>query len=122
VTQSASSSFILGIGFSVLLQNHLLDASSLTVSYTITGAPASISIVVEGIVLANGGASTVLDTYSSTSNTSGRSINLTATFDWFRVTVNGAGGQNVSVSGSLASSGSGPTFSAAQSLVNVHTL
>jgi hypothetical protein len=123
MTQSASSSFVFaGPGVPVALQNHLLDTGSLTVNYTVAGSPATLSIVVEGIILADGGSVAVLDTYSTAASVSNRSISLNSvSYDWFKITASWTGGSNVAISGSMQSSGSGPTFSAAQNLVSVHT-
>jgi hypothetical protein len=123
MTQSASSSFVFaGPGVPVALQNHLLDTSSITVNYTVAGSPVTVSITVEGIILADGGSVALLDTYTGTTSVSGRSISLgSVSYDWFRITASWTGGSNVAISGSMQSSGSGPTFSAAQNLVSVHS-
>lgn len=108
---NASTSFFLdqsGKPFSI--QNHLVAASSLTAIYTITGAPATLTVVIEGMKNASGVAA-IVDSYVGTANTT-RTITLSDTFDWFRLTATWTGGKNVSVAASLTSTGPGPTWSA----------
>ena len=108
-------------GFQLNLPNAVYQASgNLVVGYTIAGAPSSMVITVEGISSpatnaandygAQAGSPVVLDTYSSTSNTSGRTIAVSSLFDSFRITGTWAGGNNVTVQGSLQMTGAGPTW------------
>ncbi len=90
--------------------NDLVAASSIGVVYTVAGAPATLTIVVEGIKNATG-AVYVLDSYVGTTNTT-RTITLNDTYDRFRVTAYWTGGSKVSVNASLSSTGPGPTWSA----------
>jgi hypothetical protein len=99
-----------------LLQN----SGNLGAVYTVSGAPATLSIVVEGIKNA-AGTVVLLDTYTGTTSTT-RSIALSDTYDSFRVTAIWTGGLNVQVASVFTTTtGSGPTFSAAQNLVSIHT-
>ena len=107
---SATSFTLVQSGQPFVIPNHLVDTASITISYTIAGAPATLTIVVEGIVNASGVVA-VLDTYTGTTNTT-RTITLSATFDRFRFIATWTGGKNVSVGATLVSSGPGPTWSA----------
>jgi hypothetical protein len=83
--------------------------SSLTVSYTISGSPASMSIFIEGLKTSAGGAVALLDTYASTSNVASRSISLSDSYDSFRFS--GIWGSTPGVSVACAISASGPGLS-----------
>jgi hypothetical protein len=85
------------------------SGGSLSIAYTINGAPAALTITVEGLKTATGDAG-VLDSYVGTANTT-RTINLSDTYDYFRVTATWTGGAHVSVGANMTSTGPGPTFS-----------
>jgi len=102
----------------VIVPNSTFQSSgNISVSYAIAGGSADITI--EGLVGTNTSASdwghqansggVLLDTYSGAS-VSNRSVAVSALFDAFRVTWQSGG---TGVSGSLSSSGPGPTFSSA---------
>jgi hypothetical protein len=118
-TQAQSVSFTLDQSNKPFqLQNGLL-ASTATVNYVITGAPATMAITVESLANQAGADQNlemssnlgVLDTYSSTSNISGRSVTLTGTPTWLQFTANWTGGSDVMVTVTVTSSGAGPTYS-----------
>ena len=114
---NGSTSFIIhASGQPVVIPNHLVDSTTMTAVYTVSGKTASLTVVIEGIVNASGVAS-IVDSYTGTASTS-RSITLSATYDRFRITAYWTGGSNVSVSATLTSTGPGPTWSAS-SLVAV---
>ena|ERR1019366_2307737 len=107
---NSSTSFTISqSGQPFVVPNHLV-ATSIVINYVIAGAPDSLVISVEGIINASGDVA-VLGSYSGTSNSS-QTITLGATYDRFRVTATWTGGANVSVSGTLTSTGPGPTWSA----------
>src|ERR1700722_16865621 len=85
------------------------NTSSLTVNYVPSGSPAALTVTIEGIVNASGDVA-VLDSYSGTTNTT-RTVSLGGvSYDSFRFTASWTGGNNVSVGGSVASTGAGPQF------------
>src|SRR5665213_2717007 len=95
-------------GQSYLLVNPTTNNSTaLSVSYTFSGAPASGGVSIEGINNSLGGTVAVLDTYASVSNTTGRSVNVTANYDSFKFTATWTGGLNVLVGVVVASIGPG---------------
>jgi len=122
MSETNNINFILDAsGFQLNLPNAVYQASgNLIVGYTINGAPSSMTITVEGISSpatnaandygAQAGSPVLLDTYSSTANTSNRTIAVSSLYDSFRVTGKWAGGNNVTVNGSLQMSGAGPTW------------
>jgi hypothetical protein len=123
-TQSQSTQFVLTVSGSAakVLNNVYQSSGNITVNYTIAGAPATMSIVVEGIAGpktgqgndygAQAGAATVIDTYSSTSSVSNRSVALNGVqYDSFNVIASWTGGKGVTINGSLQMTGSGPTWS-----------
>jgi hypothetical protein len=135
MSETNSTSFVLETsGYPVSLPNAVYQSSgNLTINYAITGAPASMTIVVEGVASpatsassgedygAQPGSATVLDTYSSTGSVSNRSIALNwVLYDSFRVTAAWTVGTNVTVAGSLQTSGPGPTWNS-ESLGAVQT-
>jgi len=107
--QSAISFTLTQSGFPFLIRNALADSSSITLVYTVSGAPTSLVITIEGIVAASGTVQ-VLDSYSGTANTT-RTVNLSAVYDAFKISAIFGGGKNVSVAATLTSTGAGPTFS-----------
>ncbi len=88
------------------MPNGLVDTTSLSITYVIAGSPASLTITVTGVKNAAGECQ-LLDSYSGTTSTS-RTINLTDTYDSFKLTAVWTGGSNVSVGAALSSTGAGP--------------
>jgi hypothetical protein len=129
--QTNTASFILDApAFPLEFPNAVYQSTgNLTVSYTVNGAPATLTIVIEGISSpasantdfgAQPGSPTLLDTYSSTSSTSNRSVALNGVFyNAFRVTGTWTGGTNVTIAGSITLSGPGTSFSAQLHLTNL---
>src|SRR5580692_7409581 len=86
----------------------ILSGGSLSVAYVINGAPATLSIIVMGVINATGD-TIVLDTYTGTSNTT-RTISLTNNFDAFLIAPTWTGGADVTVGATVTSTGSGQTY------------
>jgi hypothetical protein len=106
---NSTTSFTLSAsGAPAMIPNGVNVASggSISVSYTIGGAPATLTITIGGIKAS--GDAAVLDSYTGTTNTT-RTVNLSDTYTFFRVTAVWAGGQNVSVGSSVSTSGPGQT-------------
>lgn len=97
------------------------NTSTLTIGYTILGAPSTISLSVEGLSNASGDVS-VLDTYSTVSNTTRTITPLGATFDNFTVTGTWTGGTNVAVNATFSTTGAGASFSSSLDLPVIHTI
>lgn len=98
--------FISESGGQAILNNDLLSNSSIEFDYAITGAPATMTIAVEGEI---NGSVAVLDTYGGTANAV-RTISLNSvTYNGFRVIASWTGGFNVGVSITAKSSGPGQT-------------
>lgn len=95
------------------------NTSTLTIGYTILGAPTIISLSVEGLLLAQGDVS-VLDIYSSVSNITRTITPLGSTFDNFTVTGTWVGGTNVMVNVVFTTTGAGAAFSTTLDLPNLH--
>jgi hypothetical protein len=87
----------------------ILSGGSLSIAYVVNAAPATLSIIVMGVINATGD-TIVLDTYTGTSNTT-RTIALANNFDAFLITANWTGGANVTVGATITSTGSGPSYS-----------
>jgi hypothetical protein len=116
MSETSSTSFNLGApGSSIVVQNSTFQASgNISVSYTIAGGSAVITL--EGLSGTNTSASdwghqpnnggVLLDSYNGASVS--RSVAVSTLFDSFRVTWKSGG---AGVSGSLSTSGPGPTFS-----------
>jgi hypothetical protein len=104
--QSVSQFSLVQSGYPFSVQNFVAIANggTLTAAYTISGAPASLTIVVEGVK--NTGQRLIVDTYSGTANTS-RSISITDSYDYFVITPQWAGGNNVAVSVTMNFAGAG---------------
>jgi hypothetical protein len=92
------------------------SGSTLVLTYSINGAPLTLTITVEGIVNSTGD-SVVLDSFSGNTNTT-RTLNLTATYDSFAITATWTGGSSsVGVSGTAVFSGAGETFAGSVTLM-----
>lgn len=106
--QSSSQTVQLnGSGQTIALPNSLTNTTTLSVQYVITGAPATVTLVVEGQTSL--GIINILDTYSTVANTT-RSISLSGvTYTSFILAPLWTGGTNVSVTATVVSSGSGST-------------
>jgi hypothetical protein len=120
-TQASSISFVLDAsGYPRTIPNAVAQASgNLTVSYAVSGSPVSLTILLEGLSNpdtantysgAQPGSPTLLDTYSSTSSVSGRSVSVSQLFDSFRVTASWTGGNNVQIAVTLSTSGASTVF------------
>jgi hypothetical protein len=125
-TQSQSTQFVLTVSGSAakVLNNVYQSSGNITVNYAIAGSPATMSIALEGVANpktggandygAQSGFAAVLDTYSSTSSVSNRTIALNSVqYDSFNIIATWTGGKNVTVTGSVQTSGPGPTWSSA---------
>jgi hypothetical protein len=123
--QQATSSFVLSQSGTPLSIPNTANVSSgtITACYTPSAAlPGSYSVVVEGVSLANGGAVTVLDSFSGTGASGSRSISISSYFDFFRATATWSGSSpQASVSCTFVGSGPGAGWNPAQSLTNIHT-
>lgn len=103
--QSQTTTFLLDVsGYPISIPNGTEDATSISLAYIVSGST-SVSISVEGVSLATG--SQVLDNHTGGSTT--RTISLSSTFDFFRVTGTWTG-SGVSVNGALSASGNGASF------------
>jgi hypothetical protein len=97
------------------------NTSTLTIGYTIQGAPTTISLSVEGLLNAQGDVS-VLDTYSSVSNTTRTITPLGATFDNFTVCGTWTGGTNVAVNVVFSTTGGGAAYASNLDLPVIHSV
>jgi hypothetical protein len=104
-----------GIPFVVQNAVNIQSGGSLSITYTVSGAPATLTITVEGCKNASGDVA-VLDSYVGTANTT-RAVSLSDTYDYFQITAVWTGGSNVNVSASLSFTGSGQTQTAVTSLI-----
>lgn len=104
--QSISQFSLLQSGYPYSVQNSVAIASggTLTATYTISGVPASLTIVIEGCKVT--GQHLILDTYTGTANTN-RSISITDTYDYFLIMPTWGGGSNVAVTVTMNFSGAG---------------
>jgi len=94
--------------------NPLLNGTSISATYTLayqTAPSGNVTVTVEGFSNASGDTA-VLDSVSfSATSPQSRTINLSATYDYFTVTATWSGGVNVSVAVVISSAiGTGPTF------------
>jgi O-acetylhomoserine/O-acetylserine sulfhydrylase-like pyridoxal-dependent enzyme len=125
MSQQLQVSFQLNMpGQPFLISNMGLQASNtstLTIGYTIQGAPTTISLTVEGLSNAQGDVS-VLDTYSTVANTTRTITPLGATFDNFTVTGTWTGGTNVMVNVTFTATGIGASFSSSLDLPVIHSV
>lgn len=102
-TQSVSLS---QSGAAVVVQNTLQSSGSLTVTYVISGAPATMTLLFQGQT--NAGGTSVLDTYSGTANTT-RTISLSGTiFPNYLIAATWTGGNSVTVTATITGTGVGP--------------
>src|SRR5438132_9171616 len=90
--QSVSQFLLVKSGFPYSIQNAVAIASgsSLTVGYVVSGAPATLTITIEGIKNASGDVA-VLDSYVGTASTQ-RTVALSDNYDAFTVTAVWTGG------------------------------
>jgi hypothetical protein len=112
--QSVSQFSIVRSGYPFSVQNTVGIASggAISITYTISGAPGSLTIQVEGCKNSIGVVA-LLDTYNGTSGTT-RSISLSDTYDYFQITANWTGGNNVGVAVSMTIAGPGLSLTAVQ--------
>lgn len=86
------------------------SGGTLNITYVVNGAPASLTVTVQGVKNATGD-QPVLDSYSGTADTT-RSVSLTDDYDSFLITGNWAGGtSSVSVGVTVSTIGAGQKFS-----------
>jgi len=106
------------------LATQVANTGSLSVSYSYSGTPTSITIAIEGLTN-NGGTIAILDSYSGTVNVSNRSVSLAglvSNYDAFRISGIWIAPTGFNVSGTMGFSGTGSTFSALTQLSTVHTM
>jgi hypothetical protein len=110
MTQGNVTNFSLsqsGQPFAVPNGANVAAGSTLTVAYSIAGAPTTMGIFIEGVKTSAGGSVALLDTYSSTANVSARSVGINDIYDSFKVTATWTGGANVRVAASISANGPG---------------
>ncbi len=99
-----------GLPFTVQNSVNIASGGTISITYTVSGGPGTLTIIVEGCKNAVGDVA-VLDTYIGTANTT-RSISLTDTYDYFQITASWTGGNNVAVAVSMTIVGPGLTQTA----------
>jgi hypothetical protein len=100
------------------------SSASCVVSYVLNGTPSAVSISVEGITASQGGAATVLDVFTGTTNSGPRSISLSSTYDSFKIVGTWTAPEGFSVTGTFALSGgagAGASFNSEIDLPNIAT-
>jgi len=114
--QSTSQFSLIQSGYPFSVQNSVGIASggTLVITYTITGAPATLTLYVQGVK--NASSPVVIDTYSGTANTT-RTISITDTYDYFVVLPQWTGGNNVTVTVNVSFSGAGQTQTAVTAII-----
>jgi len=114
MSQSQSINFLLDqSGAFRTFDNTLADATSLELDYVISGAPDTISLVLEG--LNTDGTVNILDTYTTVADTV-RTVSLAKTYASFRLTASWTGGAKVSVNTVMKTTGSGAVSAAVSPL------
>jgi hypothetical protein len=114
--QSISQFSLVQSGYPFSLQNTVGIASggTLIITYTISGAPATLSIAVQGCK--NASSPVVIDTYIGVAGTT-RNISISDTYDYFVVLPQWTGGNNVTVTVTATLVGSGQTQTAVTALI-----
>jgi hypothetical protein len=103
-----------GYPFSVQNSVGIASGGTLSITYTITGAPATLTLYVQGVK--NASSPVVIDTYIGTANTT-RSISINDTYDYFVVLPQWTGGLNVTVTVTVSFGGSGQTQTAVTAII-----